>query len=926
MTSRPTPFGLLAGFSPGVIGPRSKLVLSGPLQDTRRLRINPAAIETVLRTIAANPRLRAKVPFQLDPGLHLAGGRVHYPDLEGGAMVSVDPDPVLRTLLDEKPGAMRLDRWAQRLRRISPALTSRRARTLIGELVAAGMLVPALSVPIGDRDPTASVITLLGAEPALRPIAARLRAATKMLADLERSPRPASAREIRKVESLLHRLPGAPEVRSAIQADLVRPAPGLSLGTTLVGEIRRGIHWLHRWSAGAESIDPLAEFRRRFRERYGDREVPLLEALDSEVGIGLDEASEASRATDLRDAWLLGRLAAVWSSGATTLELGWNAADEIGLPEPTWPLPDAIAALGVVGADSSTAIDEGHFQFFLRGIRGPSGTEVIGRLGLASPALATALRRHLAAEAALDPEAIFADVVHLPSARLAPIQCRPPLRSHQILVSGRAAVSAGRIILLGDLVVSVPAPGDRTRLRSVRLDRRVEPRLTSAHQATAGDYPPWRFLWLLQREGVTSTLGWDWGRYTAAPFLPRVTLGRLVLARARWTVSPAEIGSWREEPKLPRHIVLVEDEGELAVDLDDPHSVKLLTDRAGQAITVEELYPVPDQLAVTGPEGRFAHDIVVPFLRNRAVTSIARRPAQRGVRQVREAEPVVRSFPPGSDWLQLHIYGGRALADQVLAADLAPLMRRLETRRVIDRWFFIRYRDPDPHIRLRAHGEPERLLSEVLPAGRTALERAFGDRSVWRLVVETYDREIERFGGPSGIVAAEQVFHHDSIAVCRLIAAGAGDLDDRERVALCVLTTDRLLDDFTVAIGRRVTLLEALLARRAKNADDAKDARLAAGEETRRDRDLLERPRARACAGVRLDALAARSSALTPVAARIRTLARTGRLSVPVDRLVEDVVHLHLNRLLPAGNRREEAVVLAWLAKLYRSRLARGRD
>ncbi|MDF5752129.1 PDZ domain-containing protein [Spongiactinospora sp. TRM90649] len=43
-------------------------------------------------------------------------------------------------------------------------------------------------------------------------------------------------------------------------------------------------------------------------------------------------------------------------------------------------------------------------------------------------------------------------------------------------------------------------------------------------------------------------------------------------------------------------------------------------------------------------------------------------------------------------------------------------MREAVSEGSVDRWLFVRYADPDPHLRLRLHGDPGRLMGEVLPA------------------------------------------------------------------------------------------------------------------------------------------------------------------------------------------------------------------
>ena len=64
---------------------------------------------------------------------------------------------------------------------------------------------------------------------------------------------------------------------------------------------------------------------------------------------------------------------------------------------------------------------------------------------------------------------------------------------------------------------------------------------------------------------------------------------------------------------------------------------------------------------------------------------------------------IQRKFIPGSQWLYFKIYTGVKTADEVLAHTIRPFLRELYAERWIDGSFFIRYNDPDFHIRLRLH-------------------------------------------------------------------------------------------------------------------------------------------------------------------------------------------------------------------------------
>ena len=88
-----------------------------------------------------------------------------------------------------------------------------------------------------------------------------------------------------------------------------------------------------------------------------------------------------------------------------------------------------------------------------------------------------------------------------------------------------------------------------------------------------------------------------------------------------------------------------------------------------------------------------------------------------------------------------------------------------------DSWFFIRYSDPEPHIRLRFHGAPERITEHLFPHICEWAGRLMASRLCLKFAFDTYEQELERFGGPLGLTVAEGVFHADSRSAVELIRA-----------------------------------------------------------------------------------------------------------------------------------------------------------
>jgi len=69
-----------------------------------------------------------------------------------------------------------------------------------------------------------------------------------------------------------------------------------------------------------------------------------------------------------------------------------------------------------------------------------------------------------------------------------------------------------------------------------------------------------------------------------------------------------------------------------------------------------------------------------------------------------------RTFIPGSEWIYFKIYTGTKTADAILKNELYGFVSEMLKNKVIDKWFFIRYNDPDFHIRLRIHLKEKRFL------------------------------------------------------------------------------------------------------------------------------------------------------------------------------------------------------------------------
>lgn len=103
-------------------------------------------------------------------------------------------------------------------------------------------------------------------------------------------------------------------------------------------------------------------------------------------------------------------------------------------------------------------------------------------------------------------------------------------------------------------------------------------------------------------------------------------------------------------------------------------------------------------------------------------------------------------------------------ADRVIREVVVPLVEAC--RRQVTRWFFLRYGEDGSHIRLRFLASDSVLDETIWPRIE---EAASSSEWVERHIRTSYEPEVERYGGPQGLVLAEELFHHQSETVLALL-------------------------------------------------------------------------------------------------------------------------------------------------------------
>lgn len=792
--TRATPRGAFAGVQVAQITESEARFSVG---ENHRARSTPSA---AWLNVVANQLL--DVPEVLD-AVHLAsndlatqrGDRYEHEWATGSEKperITLRATPAVGLILEACRVPARLAQISAAIEARWPGVPAETIRATVRKLVRTGLLLTDLLPDDVAQDPLKHLLTRVPALHEMLPPLVELR---DLLAEADKYPPGTSERltalaEARTICDQLapHESPITVDV--AVDADIQVPQSLLTEATDAAGLL---------WSISPSS-EVLGVYHSRFVEQYGiQRRVPLLAVVDLVTGLGDPDDGEHP-ATDKDPA--RGRVLAGLIADAIT-----RHSTEVTLDD------KAIAALRV----ASERIPPNSGELYARVLSKSAGDLAAGRYLLAAYLGST--------QDAGSTLGRFSSLLDLPSPAAEP---GAPLRA-EVVVRPRLTALATVALPSGFAplricVGTVPSPGDLTLadldlasnghrlvLWSRSLDREISPALFS-RIGPAYVTPAVRVLQDLANAGAQPWHTWTWGSLADAPFLPEVRWRRTILAPARWRLPHAlvaavtdkllwesELAQWRTAtvPAVPQTVIAQDTDQRLPLDLDDPRDRDLLrryVRRGADAVTAPPGGPDAVKAVADGPDGRHVLELVVP-LRGRQP-----RAAEAADRPAASTPPVIHL--PGTRWLSLTIPSPSTHHDDLLAkvADLAAAVRG-----DIDHWFWIRYDSPahGPHLRVRFAGEPSVLNTVVLPAVSERYTAWMAHGLVGSLIIEAYEPEVDRYGGPDAIDLAERVFDADSDLAVSLLA-DVPDEDTRLLLAAhsAIGVACGLTDDAATAVGR----------------------------------------------------------------------------------------------------------------------------
>ncbi|TMI80253.1 MAG: hypothetical protein E6H10_14050, partial [Bacteroidetes bacterium] len=341
-------------------------------------------------------------------------------------------------------------------------------------------------------------------------------------------------------------------------------------------------------------------------------------------------------------------------------------------------------------------------------------------------------------------------------------------------------------------------------------------------------------------------------------------------------------------------------------------------------VSLTETLDTPDLCWIESSEGKHAGEFIVAFSRKKDEVS---RPAfvpafESGKKEVK------RICPVGSDWLYAKIYCGVRTGEKLLADVLRPFVEQLTADKTIDKFFFIRFQDPDHHIRIRFHNATqEDFWKEVIVRLNRIMQPYLENRLVHKIQFGTYRREVERYGYDT-MSLSEDIFWHQSQSVLKFISMLEGDEGEQYRWQVGLKAIDLFLDSFSYSLERKSNLVTVL--------DKNFCAEFKIGSEQRKkiyerfanhksiidvlmsDRWEDDENLSKAINIFKVD----NTDYLSTIDQILKAQSVKGNAK-QLEQLLTSYLHMFVNRLFMGNQRKVELVLYEYLWKIYESKLAR---
>ena len=943
MCSRCTPFGLFAGC--GVIEWSHENNLELSSETKRKTRLDMHYAGALAQKLSEIPSIKYALKYTLNSSIYRVGQEIRYIEynyVDGQRkhqISSITWSDYIQLVLDLCKSGARIQDIVPHL--IEDDISEEEAVFFVEQLIDSQLLVNELEPAITGEEFTSQIKKIVFLNSSISNLLAKIETQLTAIDAKKNNEISVYHQVIESIKSF--EIPF--EEGKLFQTDLVKLFSKTQINSAYQ-LILKEVFDLSKKIAVSPDNQNLKDFKSAYFNRYETAEIPILIALDTETGIGYGDSGK-SKNTPITEGLDLPEIENKNLNFSQNLfqqylhklwiEANANGSYQVDLKEEdlrkyavnSTPNPPSNSITFRLTGDEI-------FPIYVESISGSSAANLLGRFAHADPEVLKIIQNITDREQKQNPNVIFAEIVHLPENRIGNILLHPPFRQYEIPYLAKSSLSDEFQIPLDDLLVSVDLQRDKVILRSKRLNEEIIPRLSNAHNYLQNSLPLYNFLCDLQTQNLQNNVDLSWSSIAPrAVFYPRMTYKNAVISLATWHFEKndfmelitcesddliCKIQAFRKHWNLPERFVLADFDNELLVNTNNILSIQIWIDsiKNRDKIEVKEFLYAPENSVIKNALGQgFTNQFIAAFMNENTV--------YQGLSADLKVEKneIQRNFSVGSEWVYFKFYMGVKVGDNFLSQAIKPLTEELINQKLIDKWFFIRYADPEKHLRFRIHLSDLAGIGKVFLLVKDFVQSFENEGIIWKIQVDSYKREIERYGSEA-IELTETLFYKDSTAILSMIDQTEGEEREIIRWQWCLKAIETYLNDFGLTLIEKKDLMEKMKTNFAKEFHLDKALKIQLDQRFRNNRTLIER--------ILDDKLNENHEysplfqAITDKSEQTKTLIKQIKALKSSDELTNylyDTIHMTVNRTISDNQRVHELVMYDFLFRYYQAEIAK---
>jgi hypothetical protein len=613
--TRSTPFGLFAACSMATIKEQTVVILPSQTDYQRCTRLDMQYVCALIQDLGNNKTIRQQLLYYPNDSLYEFGGRLRYVEYHYHKtnrvhnLSGIDANEYVQQILIAARQGSSIDQLAQIVTNDEISLDE--AIEFVHELIDNQILKSELEVGVTGVNLIDELINRLKQIVNIDELNQTLQDIRYLLNKIDNNSIGTTIPTYEKIITEIRKLGVAYEPHFLFQTDLYKPSKHAVISQTILQNIIDGLNFLNKITTPLQETD-LSRFKEAFAARYEGQETLLIEVLDKELGLGYpvgkNDGDQSplvdgivipviynmdNRALDKWSILLLKKYVTVLQEKQPCIVL---TDDDVKGKTSDWlDFPLTFSCMCELISEH---------EIFINYAGGSSAANLLGRFCHLNKDIKTHVKSIIDKEQESASEALYAEIVHLPESRIGNILFRPVLREYEIPYLCKASVDNDHIIMLSDLTISIRE--GQLILRSKKLNKKIIPRLSTAHNYQNSTMPVYRFLCDMQHAVGRNSIAFSWGVIAEIfDYLPRVVYKNCILSKARWTIKKDTLEEWakltdnalintvskyRETQNIPEKVVIPEGDNELFIDFTNLLSIYTLLNmgKKRNSIIIEE--------------------------------------------------------------------------------------------------------------------------------------------------------------------------------------------------------------------------------------------------------------------------------------------------------------------------------------------------